>query len=43
MLDMTQMNRILKIDEEAKTITMEAGVLHIDAAKELEKHAGEYD
>jgi L-gulonolactone oxidase len=37
-LDMGQMDRILKIDVEGKTITMEAGVLHIDAAKELEKH-----
>jgi L-gulonolactone oxidase len=37
-VDLSQMNRILKIDEKARTITMEAGVLHIDAAKELEKH-----
>lgn len=37
-IDMTRMNRIIKIDEDAKTITMEAGVLHIDAARELEKH-----
>ena len=37
-IDMTHMNRILEINEKAKTITMEAGVLHIDAAKELEKH-----
>jgi L-gulonolactone oxidase len=37
-IDMTHMNRILEINEKARTITMEAGVLHIDAAKELEKH-----
>lgn len=37
-IDLSEMNRILKIDEKARTITMEAGVLHIDAAKELEKH-----
>ncbi len=34
----TRMNKILNIDKEAKTITMQAGVLHIDAARELEKH-----
>lgn len=37
-IDITGMNRILEIDQDAKTITMEAGVLHIDAARELEKH-----
>jgi L-gulonolactone oxidase len=37
-IDMSRMNKILKIDQEAKTITMQAGVLHIDAALELEKH-----
>ncbi|MDA0661706.1 MAG: FAD-binding protein [Proteobacteria bacterium] len=37
-IDMTRMNRILNIDKDARTITMEAGVLHIDAARELEKH-----
>jgi hypothetical protein len=36
-IDMKGMNRILSIDKAAKTITMEAGVLHIDAAKALEK------
>lgn len=36
-IDMKGMNRILKIDREAKTITMEAGLFHIDAAKALEK------
>lgn len=36
-IDMTRMNRILNIDEKAKTITMQAGVLHFDAAHELEK------
>lgn len=35
-IDVTRMNRILKIDKEAKTITMQAGVLHIDAARALE-------
>jgi len=37
-VDMTRMNEILEIDSEAKTITMQAGVLHIDAARELESH-----
>ncbi len=37
-IDLTNMNRILRIDKDAKTITMQAGVLHIDAARELEKH-----
>lgn len=37
-IDITKMNKILDINEEAKTITMQAGVLHIDAARELEKH-----
>ncbi len=37
-IDVTRMNKILKIDKEAKTITMQAGVLHIDAARELERH-----
>ena len=37
-IDVTKMNKILNIDKEAKTITMQAGVLHIDAARELEKH-----
>ncbi len=35
-VDVTGMNRIVAIDREARTITMEAGVLHIDAAKALE-------
>ncbi|MFQ6021412.1 MAG: FAD-binding oxidoreductase [Acidiferrobacterales bacterium] len=37
-IDITKMNQILDIDEKAKTITMQAGVFHIDAARELEKH-----
>ncbi len=36
-IDMKGMNKILSIDKQTKTITMEAGVLHIDAAKALEK------
>lgn len=35
-IDMTGMNRIIEIDRKARTITMQAGVLHIDAAKALE-------
>lgn len=35
-IDITRMNRILRIDREAMTITMQAGVIHIDAAKALE-------
>ncbi|MCQ0090829.1 FAD-binding protein [Roseovarius sp. M141] len=35
--DMSGMNKILKIDKAAKTITLEAGCLLIDAAKALEK------
>lgn len=37
-IDITRMNRILGIDRENMTITMQAGVLHIDAAKELERN-----
>lgn len=37
-IDLTRMNRILSIDKAAKTITMQAGVMHIDAARELEKN-----
>ena len=37
-IDMSAMNRILAIDQTEKTITMQAGVLHIDAAHELERH-----
>ena len=37
-LDMTRFNRILNIDRERCEITMQAGVLHIDAAKELERN-----
>ena len=37
-IDLTRMNKILKIDRAAKTITMQPGVLHIDAARELEKN-----
>lgn len=36
-IDMTRMNRILDIDADAMTITMQAGVLHIDAARALER------
>lgn len=36
-LDMTSMNRILRIDSRARTITVQAGVLLIDAAKALER------
>ncbi len=36
-IDITKMNRILDIDARSKTITMESGVLHIDAARVLEK------
>jgi len=35
-IDMTALNEILEIDTEDKTITMQAGVLHIDAARALE-------
>ena len=35
--DMMDLNRIIEIDKDAKTITMEAGCLWIDAAKALEK------
>lgn len=38
MIDIAQMNNILQIDGVAKTITMQAGVLHIGAVKELEKN-----
>ena len=37
-VDITGMNQILDIDKQSRTITMQAGVLHIDAARELEKH-----
>lgn len=37
-IDVTRMNKILRIDEAAKTVTMQPGVLHIDLARELEKH-----
>lgn len=37
-IDMSKMNKILDIDTENNLITMQAGVLHIDAAQELEKH-----
>ena len=37
-IDLTHMNKILNIDKATKTITMQAGVLHVDAARELEKH-----
>lgn len=36
-VDVTRMNRILAIDHQAMTITVQPGVLHIDAAKALEK------
>lgn len=38
LIDLTRMNKILRIDEQAETITMEPGVLYIDAAKKLEQH-----
>lgn len=37
-IDLTRMNKILNIDKDAKTVTMQAGVLHIDLARELERH-----
>jgi len=37
-IDITRLDRILDIDVPAQTITMQAGVLLIDAARELEKH-----
>jgi len=37
-VDLSGMNEILEIDGEACTIRMQAGVLHIDAARELEAH-----
>ena len=36
-IDVSRMNRIIEIDPVAETITMQAGVLHIDAARELER------
>lgn len=36
-IDMSAMNQIIEIDAEASTIRMQAGELHIDAARELEK------
>lgn len=36
-IDMMGMNKILRIDRDSLTITMQAGVLHYDAAKALEK------
>lgn len=36
-IDVSRLNRIIEIDVEHQTIAMEAGVLHIDAARELEK------
>jgi FAD/FMN-containing dehydrogenase len=42
-VDMSGMNRILGIDEAAQTITMQAGVLHIDAARELERHGLQFE
>ena len=37
-LDMSGFNKILNIDKDEREIIMQAGVLHIDAAKELEKN-----
>jgi len=37
-VDVTKLNKILDIDAASSTITMQAGVLHIDAARELERH-----
>jgi hypothetical protein len=41
-IDLTRMNKILEINEERNTITMQPGVLHIDAARELEKHGRQF-
>jgi L-gulonolactone oxidase len=37
-IDLTRMNKIVRIDPQAKTVTVQPGVLHIDLARELEKH-----
>ena len=37
-IDVTRMNKILKIDKQARTVTMQPGVLHIDLARELERN-----
>lgn len=37
-IDISRMNDIVNIDRENRTITMQAGVLHIDAARTLEQH-----
>lgn len=36
-IDLHKLNKIIEINKENRTITMQAGVLHIDAAYELEK------
>ena len=41
-IDLTKMNRILEINKEQNTITMQPGVLHIDAARELEKQGRQF-
>ena len=41
-IDLTRMNKILEIDGDKNTITMQAGVLHVDAARELEKHGRQF-
>lgn len=41
-IDMTEMDEIIEIDEEARTITMQAGVRHFDAAKALEKRGYQF-
>lgn len=42
-IDVTRMNKIIAIDKQAMTITMQAGVLHIDAAKRLEQEGLQFN
>jgi len=42
-IDVTRMNKILAIDKQALTITMQPGVLHIDAAKQLEQQGLQFN
>jgi FAD/FMN-containing dehydrogenase len=37
-IDISRLNKIIDIDKDNHTITMQAGVLHIDAARKLEQH-----
>lgn len=37
-IDLSEMDEIIEIDREEKTITLQAGVQHVDAAHALEKH-----